>query len=62
VRLPRAHLKTMCTDVFSQFIEKEKEKENLETAIYPAEPHGFAQLSLLLDEDPRIYKLLEAYL
>jgi hypothetical protein len=60
MRLLRAHLKIKCTDVFSQFIEKEK--ENLETAIYPAEPNGFAQLSSLLDEYPRIYKLLEGYL
>jgi dipeptidyl aminopeptidase/acylaminoacyl peptidase len=37
----------------------EKEKENFETAIYPVEPHGFAQPSSWLDEYRRIYKLFE---
>jgi len=37
----------------------EKEKEDFETAIYPVEPHGFAQPSSWLDEYRRIYKLFE---
>lgn len=37
----------------------ELEKENFETAIYPAESHGFEQASSWLDEYRRIFKLFE---